>query len=235
MKTSKSFQIRLKTLSQEDIENIQALNDESIKIKTGFQYFSLGCFYNPHEFKKYSLYYITEKYGPLEGCLLELNTKLTWKSRFSLVGEFALFLYQEYSVDSPIVVLNTFEAYQKNVFEKLNLDLKTNVIGNKFVHTPSKSTFINNKKTYIYLMKNNLNGLFKIGRSKQPFKREYTLQSQEPDIKMISIREATYEVETALHRKYKEKKVRGEWFNLTTKDIRDIEKFIINYKPNHWG
>jgi hypothetical protein len=232
MKKSRSFIKRFRVLKKLEIEKMGALIDESRKINEGEQFFSLGCLFDFEDAKKYSLYYITRKYGDLEGCQLELDPKLTWKSRYTLTCDFAFYLYQEFSVDTPWKIQNTLEACQKVVFNKLNLDLETNAVNEDFIHNPSRTALINNPAPYIYLMKNNLNGLYKIGYSKKPYKRESTLQSQEPDITMILLRKAPFEVENALHRKFKDKRVRGEWFELTNTEVREIEKFIINFTPD---
>lgn len=76
------------------------------------------------------------------------------------------------------------------------------------------------KMTHIYLMKNERNGLVKIGKSISPKFRERTLQSQEPEISMIFVSCLCEEIiEKDLHEKFSEKRVRGEWFNLTDDDI----------------
>lgn len=75
----------------------------------------------------------------------------------------------------------------------------------------------NNIKTY--LMKDNHNGLYKIGFSKNPKYRESTLQSEKPSIKLIKIWDKN--IESQLHKFYKDYRVRGEWFNLS--------KIQINY------
>ncbi|TNF28583.1 MAG: hypothetical protein EP314_03640, partial [Bacteroidetes bacterium] len=84
-----------------------------------------------------------------------------------------------------------------------------------------------NRSKYVYLIRNNLTGLYKIGNSIEPYRRERTLQSREPDIDMIILRKSPYTVETKLHQKYKSKRQRGEWFELSIKDVKDIEKFIL--------
>lgn len=57
----------------------------------------------------------------------------------------------------------------------------------------------------------------KIGFSINPEKREKTLQSEKPSIKMIHIFKENHE--RTLHGLFSDKRVRGEWFNLTEKDI----------------
>ena len=73
---------------------------------------------------------------------------------------------------------------------------------------------------YCYILKNNRNGMYKIGYSKHPFVRESTLQSEDPDITMVKVFESNHESE--LHEKYKEHRVRGEWFDLTRVQVKYI-------------
>lgn len=77
-----------------------------------------------------------------------------------------------------------------------------------------------NDKIYTYLMKDDNTGLTKIGKSNNPSLREKTLQSEKPTIRLIYICEQL--VERELHKKYKNKRVRGEWFNLLDHDIDNI-------------
>ena len=75
-----------------------------------------------------------------------------------------------------------------------------------------------NKKTY--LIKNRRNGFYKIGRSKEPLKREKTLQSEEPDIVMIKTWDE--DIESKLHIEYKDYRIRGEWFELSNTQVKYI-------------
>lgn len=70
-----------------------------------------------------------------------------------------------------------------------------------------------------YLMINK-DGHVKIGKSKNPKNRESTLQSEQPSIKLFATLNCN--IENILHRKYKEYRMRGEWFNLSTNQLLDI-------------
>tara|TARA_R100001163_G_C5062692_1_gene199822 strand:+ start:1167 stop:2132 length:966 start_codon:yes stop_codon:yes gene_type:complete len=80
--------------------------------------------------------------------------------------------------------------------------------------------FKNISKTKTYLMKNKLNGLYKIGKSINPKYRESTLQSQEPEIQLIKVWEE--DIENKLHTKYKKHRKRGEWFELNKVQVKYI-------------
>lgn len=72
---------------------------------------------------------------------------------------------------------------------------------------------------FVYLMRNLRNGLVKIGFSKKPSFREKTLQSEEPEIKLIHSHSASFLEEQDLHAHFSEKRIRGEWFCLSEDDI----------------
>ena len=82
------------------------------------------------------------------------------------------------------------------------------------------------RMTRLYLMKDNLSDLYKIGRSISPKARERTLLSQAPSISLIWISDwVNREYEKKLHRIFKEKRIRGEWFDLTEDDIKYIKGY----------
>jgi len=78
------------------------------------------------------------------------------------------------------------------------------------------------KDVKTYIMFDLSTGYYKIGRSKNPEYREKTLQAEKPVIEMLYVSDAF--CETELHRKYKDKRVRGEWFDLSGKEIAKIVK-----------
>lgn len=75
-----------------------------------------------------------------------------------------------------------------------------------------------NKKTYI--MFDESTKMYKIGISENPRFREGTLRSEKPSVKLMYI--CDFNIEKFLHTKYKEYRVRGEWFNLTKDQIKEI-------------
>lgn len=78
------------------------------------------------------------------------------------------------------------------------------------------------KPTQIYLCRNFRNGYTKIGLSCNPRYRESTLQSEEPDAKVLFAMPGTRKQEKKLHDQFSDKRIRGEWFNLSDDDIRLI-------------
>ena len=82
-------------------------------------------------------------------------------------------------------------------------------------------------KCFVYLMLDEANGYFKIGISNHPEYREHTLQSEKPSIRLLKAKEFPTRViaeaiETALHKAYGAKRLRGEWFNLDAKEVEDV-------------
>lgn len=79
------------------------------------------------------------------------------------------------------------------------------------------------RATYVYIMKDDHNGLYKIGKSVNPKYRERTLQSEKPSIKMVfSTEERDDFSEYSLHSEFSEFRIRGEWFDLTPCQVRYI-------------
>lgn len=76
----------------------------------------------------------------------------------------------------------------------------------------------------IYLMKNKRNGYIKIGLTKgKPEYRESTLQSQEPEIELMFSFKSKRSTEEKLHYEFSNKRLRGEWFELSDDDVNDIK------------
>ena len=78
-----------------------------------------------------------------------------------------------------------------------------------------------------YLMLNERNGMTKIGYSKDPKFREATLQSQEPEVKMIFKYKGTRATERAVQNEFATSRVRGEWFNLSDDQMESSKAHVI--------
>ena len=81
---------------------------------------------------------------------------------------------------------------------------------------------------YVYLMIDTANGYHKIGISNHPKYREGTLQSEKPTIELVCAKQYPSRViataiESALHSAFGEKRLRGEWFDLSDQDVSDIK------------
>ena len=89
-------------------------------------------------------------------------------------------------------------------------DYKVNGLLNK--QSSKKSKYLT------YLMLDSNTNLTKIGKSKNPEIREKTLQSEKPTIGLFAICDLDFENE--LHEKFKNLRIRGEWFDLSDSDIK---------------
>lgn len=83
------------------------------------------------------------------------------------------------------------------------------------------------RDTFIYTMRCERTGLVKIGRSKNPKVRESTLQSEKPDLVMLKAWPGSQADEQFLHNRFKERRRRGEWFELVASDLQQIEAYMI--------
>jgi len=75
---------------------------------------------------------------------------------------------------------------------------------------------------FVYIMRNNRNGHIKIGFSKNPKYREITLQSQEPEIQLLKSVPGSKRQEKELHTRWRHRRIRGEWFELTATELDKI-------------
>lgn len=112
-----------------------------------------------------------------------------------------------------------------------------NIITNKIIINKPISDFVNSifrespkektkLKTFIYIMYDSKNDYYKIGISNNPKYREKTLQSEKPCIDLYLYFEGSYKDEQILHKKFNDKRIRGEWFNLTEEDISKIKEYF---------
>lgn len=93
----------------------------------------------------------------------------------------------------------------------------------------SKHSKENNFKTYIMIDHNT--GFYKIGKSKNPYFREKTLQSEKPTIEMLLV--INQDIEKVLHQEFSNKRVRGEWFQLECEDVEYLrKKYSEKYLPS---
>ena len=127
-------------------------------------------------------------------------------------------------------VENKSLQFSINHFTKEYIKLVNNEIEN---HIPLndrkiiKGDTVKSNKCYLYLMIDTTNNYHKIGISNSPEYREKTLQSEKPTIEMVANKEfpnrkIAHSFEQALHSTYDEKRVRGEWFDLSQEEVDDI-------------
>jgi hypothetical protein len=101
-------------------------------------------------------------------------------------------------------------------------------------HEKQRLELLLNDFTYIYLIRDGDSGLTKIGRSNEPEKRlktlikQDTLQATPNNYFFITYWLDRIDAEPRLHETYKNKRARGEWFDLSEVDIEDIRRIYIN-------
>jgi hypothetical protein len=123
--------------------------------------------------------------------------------------------------DFQYVIQQMFFLYANEIKERIN-DYKPLSRLDEVPVEIRKSDFC-----YVYLMEDKANNFFKIGISNKPDFREKTLQSEKPSIEMVCFkkyptRRMAESFEKALHRSFKDKHIRGEWFNLSVDEINEI-------------
>ena len=136
------------------------------------------------------------------------------------------------SNDTTILTQNlSYEIFQ-DFIQDFNKTVKENISEDKQKEadkTDSKN--IVKGCCFVYLMIDTTNNFYKIGISNHPKYREHTLQSDKPTIELICAkkypsRTIAEAIESALHRSYASKRIRGEWFNLDASDIEDIKQTL---------
>lgn len=125
----------------------------------------------------------------------------------------------------------SYEIFQ-DFIKDFNKTVKDNLLGDKQEEADKTNTKrIVNGSCYVYLMIDTTNNFYKIGISNHPKYREHTLQSDKPSIELLCAKKYPSRViaeaiESALHKSYAKKRIRGEWFNLDVSDIEDIKQTL---------
>ncbi len=245
------------SLSREDIFDFDKhdngpLNNVITRIEK--HCYGVRLFENDNEIIVEMFYINNEK--ELTGDIIVLN--LNEKNYFHLLMRFTATLAEKYDGVNAISAFNTFQSKLRGFLEKLGFFTTTSLelkpykgkngmmittaprgIKNIILIDPAdfyRDFFNNNYKIdtiensdYVYLIVNNDSGYIKIGTSKNPKYREKTLHSQEPKIYIVAKWRCNKKVEKELHYKFKEKRIRGEWFNLQLIDLKKIEEFMAVY------
>ena len=98
-------------------------------------------------------------------------------------------------------------------------------------HDIDASSINQDNSCNVYLMHDLANDYYKIGISNNPQYRERTLQSEKPTIELViakefPVRRIAEAFESALHKTYEAKRLRGEWFRLDANDVQDLIKAL---------
>lgn len=125
--------------------------------------------------------------------------------------------------ERPLDVI-LFQLYAKH-FAAILDDVGINLRSIKKDEEISENTI---GECFVYLMHDTSNNFYKIGISNRPEYRERTLQSEKPTIELICAkpfpsRVIAEAIESALHKAFGDKRLRGEWFSLTPVDVDQIQ------------
>ena len=157
----------------------------------------------------------------VEGCNGVTIFRNEWINKDDIVESLAIPLALK---DSEKVIVD-YTIYDK-IKETIDLFTKkpNPIIVEKpiYIDRPKKVKHSTNTKKVCYLMVDSSTKYVKIGNSINPHKRERTLQSEKPTIEILHIFKKN--IETELHQKYSKKRIRGEWFNLTNNEVKQIIK-----------
>lgn len=84
-------------------------------------------------------------------------------------------------------------------------------------------------KCQIYVIKDSIRGVYKIGRGACAKTRFKGLKTANPGIELITFYDGVEDDETYLHGKFKDigSHVDGEWFRLDDEDIKEIESYFL--------
>ena len=120
--------------------------------------------------------------------------------------------------DIPSILPNVQIMSSTNIDDEKINETNLSIDGNK-------DESLIEEKCYVYLMHDTSNNYYKIGESKTPQYREKTLQSEKPSIELLCAKhypnkKIAHAIEQALHKAYSSKRIRGEWFQQDSSDIK---------------
>lgn len=223
----------------------------------GIDRHSYGLFFKEEKDQSvlFEVFYINYE-KELIGYTLDLNISDIYWARY--IKTFSVFLAKSFEILDPIETYNTFLKHTRTLLEKLDYftltledydDLERKkgklIVKNpkgpviipyenkievyKGIYTPSVENTELDDQNRVYLIYSSTQDLFKIGRSKNPKTRERTLQGQDPKLEILKTWYAPKTAETDLHRQFKSKRIRGEWFQLNLGDLVEIRDIMSVY------
>ena len=74
---------------------------------------------------------------------------------------------------------------------------------------------------YTYIIHDPGNDIYKIGKTRNPSKRLYTIKRINPFVELVFLYHS--DIENILHQCYEHKRVHAEWFQLNIEDINKIQ------------
>ncbi|NOZ47052.1 MAG: GIY-YIG nuclease family protein [Chlorobi bacterium] len=245
------FKSRLYKLNEETIIRMSSQDNGSISnVLKGISDHCYGITTDDNSIEKINFFYINKSIKN-PGYIFKLH--LGEKKFYINLFNFSIFLTDIYQQLDPITTYETYIHYHRTLLEKHDIftityrELEKFESPNMTLLSKSRTEFIMNfdrvellkfilktpklfrfkeNTNYTYLMFNKDTNAFKIGRSTRPQYRERTLQSKEPHIELLKTWESEKRIEKRLHRHFRNKKLRGEWFKLSLTDIKHINKLV---------
>lgn len=220
----------------EIIQNLNEYNDQLLKLqkqlavikKERLNYTILKSSSIESMYPKYGEYYEIKDVHIVAGIKhaceydykdLELNQDVYYFASdnifFSPKNDFG----NDWGEEMPSVVGCIFDSDHNMIMECIRVDI-TNL------KITIKDEVKSKDKTNIYVMIDKNTGYYKIGRSVKPKVREKTLQSEKPTIEMLFFNEGNNRDEKVLHNTFKDKRIRGEWFDLSGSDLVKIKEYF---------
>ncbi|WP_426791770.1 GIY-YIG nuclease family protein [Sphingobacterium sp. WOUb80] len=234
-----------------DNEEIMHLGDQSIEVGNVINGFNNKVVQLRCEKLNFEYVYIAYE-QKLEG--YELQYSFSEEDHRDTILGFCFFIYRKFPAQNPIELYNTYIDQMRSLLGKQGFDVVLQSELNKIKEEYGRSILVpqaptiklidldqidvyremfdfvhiafeaETDKKYVYLIFNKNNGYFKIGRSKNPLKREKTLQAEEPQIALLKIWEGDGSFERFLHNKFDQYRLRGEWFKLGFKELFEIKE-----------
>lgn len=179
------------------------------------------------------LYEIIESYGYDEAsqrsCWFEMIKKATGKA----TTEFATLCGLGHACgcvveDTPQVRSALIESTEIGVAELVReIELAKSSSFQKYL-PPTTPTFLGSGDGHVYLMRDRSNGHTKIGKSIDPGYREKTLRSDKKEIELLfnKLVLKMKHTEDYLHERFKDKRLEGEWFDLSNAEIEEAKSLL---------
>jgi len=238
-------------IDNEFLIKIGQVNPDVMNVIRGVQSTAFALQYHDEE-DSFHLLFVGEKNGAKGFSLIFTFDP---ESYFYFVLFYSFFLVGEFKYLNPIHVHNTHIHLLRTFFEKEGIFTVTASEKRRYLEKFGPGTMtgpavylrdlneidfyrelfsfdynafiVSEEESYVYLMFHEGNGCFKIGKSKNPLKRERTLQAEQPNIALLKVWKADSALERKLHVKYAKLRKRGEWFALTFKELFELREMAV--------
>jgi hypothetical protein len=165
--------------------------------------------------------YLKAKYPMSNNLLITYDTN-------EIIKEWAkddfIYKYNELQLLKAQKAISDNTMSNKMNFNIKNVDLNSE-LGKLIINIINENKSIENK--YVYLIYDVNGNSYKFGQTYDLIYRENTLRAKEPKIELIKFCQTNVITESDLKEKYKSKRSRGEWFDLSDDEVNEI-KILMN-------